>query len=173
MNWRFTTRASDEVICLAILFGFSRDRIAYLHNLPEDAGLRMQHFLVLQKYLPKELIFWHPKDRSLAFDGMSWVPPTFLGRLFGTPGYIQRDPFIEGVAVPTARSLPTTEDAFADEQGFHVQFPGLTLPLAWRSIMRMASRSWIYSLKVSLRTMWPGFRRTKALESLLGTCFLT
>jgi hypothetical protein len=57
MRFRFTTRAADETICLAILLGFRKDWIQTLHRLPEDADLRMKLFLMMQKYVPREMLF--------------------------------------------------------------------------------------------------------------------
>ena len=69
MTWRFTTRVEDEVICLAILLGFTEKQIVALSALPPDPILRFRRFILEQKYLPKEEIFWHFEQSHMSHEG--------------------------------------------------------------------------------------------------------
>jgi hypothetical protein len=74
MTWRFTTRSADEAICLSILLGFPTERIKALHQLPEDADMRLRHFMLLQKYLPSSVLFWESESGNMSVDGFRWAP---------------------------------------------------------------------------------------------------
>jgi hypothetical protein len=126
MYWRFTSRLADEAVCLAILFGFSRDQIEFLHRLPHDPDERMRHFLLMQRYLPPELIFWEPNN--LSFDGLTWAPSTFLSRTGGNfSAYFKDEILNENFDGAADHKCSSGEEAFVDHHGFHVQYPGLII----------------------------------------------
>jgi hypothetical protein len=127
MQVRFTTRAADETICLAILLGFRKDWIQKLQRLPEDAGLRMKLFLMMQKYVPREMPFW--KIRNLTGDGFSWAPSTFLSRRGRSITNALPDPSREYRQALTMRDIASPNETYVDSKGFHVRFPGISLEL--------------------------------------------
>ena len=126
MQFRFTTRAADEAVCLAILLGFRKDWIQILHRLPEDADLRMKLFLMMQKYVPREMLFW--EGRNLSGHGFAWAPSTFLSRRGGVPHGLP-DPSREYRKALTMRDVRSPNETYVDSNGFHVRFPGIFLEL--------------------------------------------
>ena len=130
MTWRFTTRAEDEVICLAILLGFTEKQIVALNALPQDPIQRFRSFMLEQKYLPKEIIFWHfERSRMSREDGFAWVPKSILARRGSGIAGSFRDLFgntHSGYLDP--REISSFTENYVDEQGFHVRHAGLAIP---------------------------------------------
>lgn len=114
------------MICLAILLGFSKDEISQLSQLPEHREKRMKAFLLMQKYLSSDIIFWtfNPSDRPFTSKELPWAPPSFLSRTWGPIHEMLRDPYYD-----TENYEVTNDVAFADESGFHVRYPGIALDL--------------------------------------------
>ena len=130
MTWRFTTRRSDEAVCLCILLGLD---VSKIHELPEDPDIRMKVFIRMQRFFPSSILFSFENGKGFDEDGFRWAPKTFLGRVSGGEGvldckdeeYYRRTP-----------SIP--DNSFADEYGLHSSYFGMELNLqhgflAWRS----------------------------------------
>jgi len=130
MNWRFTTRAEDEVICLAILLGFTEKQIVALSALPQDPVQRLRRFMLEQKYLPGEILFWHfEPSRTSREDGFAWAPKSFLARRGSGLAGSFRDLFENAYSgYLNSRQMPSLTENYVDEQGFHVRHAGLALP---------------------------------------------
>ncbi|KAH6710567.1 hypothetical protein BKA61DRAFT_522966 [Leptodontidium sp. MPI-SDFR-AT-0119] len=125
IRWRFTTRAADEAVCLAILLGFDRGQIQELSMLPENPDDRMCKFLLMQKHLPSEIIFWGPDWGSggqIEADGYRWSPRSYLGRTQALWQGMLRAPFREYYGGPVR-----LDETFLDTKGLHVKHPGLIL----------------------------------------------
>jgi hypothetical protein len=120
--WRFVSRPSDENVCLSILLG--KD-VAAIENLPDDPIERLKKFILMQRHFPSFFLFLWDAGQE---DGFRWAPRTFLGRKsIIAPTYALRD----DSEYPDGHSTPITVDnSFADDAGFHVEYPGLILDLS-------------------------------------------
>lgn len=128
ITWRFTTRVADESFCLAILLGFTEDQIRTLIQLPPDPVKLLKYFLLQQRYLPKDIIFWPSKSHLRRSKGFHWATDTFLGRQIPIGSWLLRTPFRkpeeDRMDLPQASSYA---ESYFDEQGFHVQHAGIAV----------------------------------------------
>ena len=129
-TWRFTTRSSDEAVCLCILLGLE---VSKIHELPEDPDIRMKVFIRMQKYFPSSILFSFENGGGFDEDGFRWAPKTFLGRVSGGEGSLDRKDEKD-----YKRNSSTPDSSFADESGLHSSYFGMELNLqhgfrAWHS----------------------------------------
>ena len=133
--WRFTTRKSDEAICLAILLGLD---VSSIHSLPEDPDVRMKTFIRMQKHFPSSILFRTQSNNNLDENGLRWAPKTFLGRTSGGESSMHlRNPDTD------YRRAPSTPDtAIADQAGLHAEYHGIELSLSrgFRTFLHNSSR---------------------------------
>jgi hypothetical protein len=125
ISWRFVSRPSDECVCLSILLG--KD-VAAIENLPDDPIVRLKKFILMQRSFPSFFLFLWDAGQNIQEDGFRWAPRTFLGRKSTiAPTYALR----YDSEYPDGHSIPKTVDnSFADEAGFHVEYPGFILDLS-------------------------------------------
>lgn len=125
ITWRFTTRASDEAVCLAILLDLPPKVLANIQDISDEEPVeRLKAFILAQRAFPSIALFWG-RDTVGNVDerGFRWASKAFVGRRSDQTTYILRDPNLY-------RRMPTTKDtAFADADGFHVNYPGLKICL--------------------------------------------
>lgn len=119
VQWRTTSWASDETVCLSSLLRISLDHILMIDKESENVlEQRMRAFILTQRHFPARTLFKSNLNRqsrqdqaALDLPGFRWAPRSFVFR------QVQ------------AESGSRWEDYMgtADEQGFHVQFPGMQL----------------------------------------------
>jgi hypothetical protein len=123
MSWRFTSRSSDETVCLAILLGLD---VAALLKLPKDGEERMHQFIRMQKHFPSSIIFWESRAPNLKEEAFRWAPDTFLGRTSTMErSFVLRDPYRDYNLGPGR-----VDQAYVDGKGLHVEYFGLNLDLS-------------------------------------------
>ena len=130
MTWRFTTRRSDEAVCLCILLGLD---VSKIHKLPDNPDIRMKAFITMQRSFPSSILFSVADGDGFDEDGFRWAPTTFLGRVSSGEGLLDCGGEKEYMK---ASSIP--DCSFADERGLHSSYFGMQLDLqhgfrAWRS----------------------------------------
>ncbi|KAF9639164.1 hypothetical protein BFW01_g10061 [Lasiodiplodia theobromae] len=107
LQWRTTSRAADELICVAALLGLD---LGPLVDAPPER--RMDVFLELQQFFPPGIIF--ASGPRLEAPGRRWAPASFMAS--------QGNEY----AVLDSGALP----AYFDERGLFVEYPGLRLHVA-------------------------------------------
>lgn len=123
IGWRFSSRNSDEVICLAILRGLDVPKIAKYSD--KDLDGRMREFIVQQKYFPSSVIFGNDSNSRLKEPGFRWAPRTYLGRTkIGDVTFHMRNPDTDN-----DRNRVLLDEAAWDKSGLHVTYFGFTLAL--------------------------------------------
>jgi hypothetical protein len=82
----------------------------------------------MQRSFPSFFLFLWDVGQNIQEDGFRWAPRTFLGRKSTiAPTYALR----YDSEYPDGHSIPKTVDnSFADEAGFHVEYPGFILDLS-------------------------------------------
>jgi hypothetical protein len=101
LQWRSTSRASDESICVASLFGLDLPEIV---RAPVEQ--RMKRLLEMQEWFPPGIVFMD--GERMQEDGLGWAPKSFMARRENEFGLLD------------AESLP----AYFDEHGLYVTFSG-------------------------------------------------
>lgn len=121
IGWRFSSRSSDEAICLAILLGLDVGAIADETRCAVKD--RMRELIKQQKVFPSAMIFMQGK--RFIEPGFRWALATYLGRTLARR--INNQGKLPSVGYGcTMRSL---EGRFEDGKGLHVTYPGLWLTL--------------------------------------------
>ena len=76
LEYRLTTKAVDEPLCIAHIFGLDASRLVVI----DDAHLRMVRLLEIfgehQALFPRRFLF--TKEPKLQFDGFRWAPTSFM-----------------------------------------------------------------------------------------------
>lgn len=88
----------------------------------------MMHFLLMQRYLPREMLFW--ESRNLNYDGFGWAPSTFLSRrgtglTYDLPS--GSDDYHQWLTMWDSKNPDAT---YVDEKGFHVKFPSILFDMS-------------------------------------------
>ncbi|MCJ1474990.1 hypothetical protein MMC13_003650 [Lambiella insularis] len=119
LNWRFATYPEDETICLSILLK-SGAEVEKIQKTPPS--IRLQEFIKWHRFFPSVLLFvGRDTTGSLEEEGYRWAPKALIGRYSDVTKFILKDP-------NDFHYRPRVADtAYADHQGFHVQYPGMTL----------------------------------------------
>ena len=131
MTWRFTTRKSDDAVCLAILLGLDVSRI---RRLAKDSDTRMKAFIQMQKCFPTSMLFDTPSGGTFEEEEFRWAPRTFLGRNPGGESVLAIKDQQDYKRHPTS-----PEHGFADDCGLDITTFGLEVNL--RSGFRLWSKN--------------------------------
>ena len=115
VNWRSSSKLSDETICLATLFNL--DVNILLKTPMED---RLKKFILMQQYFPSTSLFF--SGAKMDEDGFRWAPKTFVFSRAGLLPAYQRNPD-QG----SSRFERQTTLAKADIEGLHVELFGFRL----------------------------------------------
>ena len=118
LQWRSTSHASDETICLSILTGKQPSRVLSLPHAD-----RMKAFLDQMDGIPSNIIFM-PGPR-LPEDGWKWAPTSFMARYQWTAYEQFQETIIPGASDHTISDQTNISQRFAE--GLRVHFPGITL----------------------------------------------
>lgn len=79
LNYRTTSFAGDEPVCLATLLGFGESNIRNILSVPRDAvEERMKRFWLAYAHPPAHIVF--NSCQKLKLKGFRWAPKTFLNR---------------------------------------------------------------------------------------------
>ncbi|MCJ1319161.1 hypothetical protein MMC15_004494 [Xylographa vitiligo] len=121
LSWRFTSRDADETICLAILLQLA---VSEISQLEQDSKIRMKAFILMQRFFPSSVLFWHGfQEERFQEEGFRWAPYTFLSRTSGP------SPYDNMFSSQWIAELPHVETAYADPQGLHMRSHGFRLDL--------------------------------------------
>jgi hypothetical protein len=122
VQWRATSNADDETICLANMLGLDLSPILRIpRDAPNVTTERMKAFIKEQRYFPTASLFESGKDPQckqarILETGYRWAPKSFVFRTVKPKSGITESPL-----------------AIADRQGLHVHLPGLLL--SWGDII--------------------------------------
>jgi hypothetical protein len=111
LQWRSTSRASDETICVASLFGLD---LAEILRTPKEK--RMRKLLEMQQWFPPGIIFMNAE--RLDDEGFGWAPKSFLSRQSTE------------LALLNDEKPPTCYNGI----GLPVQYPGFLLSISKRPL---------------------------------------
>jgi hypothetical protein len=119
--WRFSSRPSDEAICLAILLGLDVGAIADENRcaVPD----RMREFIKQQKIFLSAIIFTN--NKRIDERGFRWAITTYLGRTSVRPVR----PSLYDPDAEYSRTAYAPWGIFENGKGLHVSYPGLWLTL--------------------------------------------
>ena len=118
LQWRSTSHASDETICLSILMGKQPSKA--LSDLPFES---MKSFLTQMDGIPSNIIFM-PGPR-IPEEGWKWAPTSFMARYQWTAYEQFQEAVIPGATDHTISDQTNTSQRFSE--GLRVRFPGITL----------------------------------------------
>ncbi len=121
LNWRFASYPADETICLSILLKGGTE-VEEIQKMPPS--IRLKEFIKWQRFFPSVLLFvGRDTIGSLEEEGYRWAPKSLIGRYSDVTKYILKDPN------DFHHRSRVADTAYADHQGFHVEYPGMTLDI--------------------------------------------
>jgi hypothetical protein len=121
VQWRTTSYQEDETICLANMLDLDLSTILAISRYdPGACEKRMEAFILLQRYFPRDSVFEssHRRDVSsvpnLATQGFRWTPKSFVFRSTSLDPATIQSPLVE-----------------ADANGIHLSLPSFNPMTSW------------------------------------------
>jgi Heterokaryon incompatibility protein (HET) len=124
VNWRSTSKRSDETICLGTLLNLD---VTALIDTPQDQ--RMKAFILMQKRFPAISLFMPEHHVRIEDEGFRWAPKSFVFRRGGISAYQRKT--IETISDrEEPLGLADERLALADERGLHSEYFGFRIDLS-------------------------------------------
>ena len=124
LSWRFASYPADETICISILLKGGKE-VEEIQKMPPS--IRLKEFIKSQRFFPSVLLFvGRDTIGSLEEEGYRWAPKSLIGRYSNMTEYILKDPRNLRHR-PWVADTRVADTAYADHNGLHVEYPGMTL----------------------------------------------